>query len=223
MRWKLLFAGFALVGACQAAQAGYIDSEGKDWLALDPTMGASWSEIAAACDPISGVCDGVFSGPYFAPFNVTGYTWATADEVRDLFIELGDLPAGTLDSYDVQYQTTGNAELAFDKFGYTESTLSFKVAAGVTRTTIDKSSPISPMSAYIGFIFGPNLASPNPGSSEYFSLESWPTSFYDVSFGAFLYRTPAYAVPEPSTPALMVAGLIAAVLCRRGRRRLERG
>ncbi len=65
-------------GAQMAAAAPTVD--GKEWRELHETTGLSWSQVASVC-PTDGVspCSGSVGGR-----NLTGWTWATADQVKDL-------------------------------------------------------------------------------------------------------------------------------------------
>lgn len=61
------------------ATAGVI-VDGLDWLQpKDFTNLGAW-EVAKVCDESTGLCDGVLNG-----IDITGYRWATNEEVEDLF------------------------------------------------------------------------------------------------------------------------------------------
>jgi hypothetical protein len=52
--------------------------DGREWAQLDQFTDLSWSDINAACP--AGVCSGVLNG-----YNMTGWTWASVDDVDALF------------------------------------------------------------------------------------------------------------------------------------------
>ena len=76
--------GTALVGALVSVGAPTSNAAptvgGREWRELFETTGLSWSEVASVC-PTDGatVCSGTVRGR-----NLTGWTWATADQTRDL-------------------------------------------------------------------------------------------------------------------------------------------
>ncbi len=83
--WSVRFAlvavfvgGLLSVGAPTSTAAPTVD--GREWRELFETTGLSWSEVASVC-PTDGEtpCSGTVRGR-----NLTGWTWATAGQVRDL-------------------------------------------------------------------------------------------------------------------------------------------
>ena len=83
--WSVRFAlvavfvgGLVSVGAPPSTAAPTVD--GREWRELFETTGLSWSEVASVC-PTDGAtaCSGTVGGR-----NLTGWTWATAGQVRDL-------------------------------------------------------------------------------------------------------------------------------------------
>ncbi len=66
------------LGAATSSAAPTVD--GREWRELNQTTGLSWSQVASVC-PTDGVtpCSGTVGGR-----NLTGWTWATAGQVRDL-------------------------------------------------------------------------------------------------------------------------------------------
>ncbi len=74
----LLMSGLVSIGAPPSTAAPTVD--GREWRELYETTGLSWSDIASVC-PTDGAtaCSGTVGGR-----NLTGWTWATAGQVRDL-------------------------------------------------------------------------------------------------------------------------------------------
>src|SRR5262245_39971601 len=66
------------MGAEHSIAAPTVD--GREWRELYETTGLSWSQVASVC-PTDGqtACSGSVGGR-----NLAGWTWATADQVRDL-------------------------------------------------------------------------------------------------------------------------------------------
>lgn len=60
---------------------------GKEWLQPLDFVNLSWNNVAAVCPPPSGACSGFLNG-----IDVTGYTWATVDDMNALFSSYGIVP-----------------------------------------------------------------------------------------------------------------------------------
>lgn len=73
----------ALVSLTSTASAGFIDSQGREWLQVSAFKGKTWASIDALC-PVDGVttCSGTLGG-----VDITGYVWATQEQVQGLFAE----------------------------------------------------------------------------------------------------------------------------------------
>ena len=72
------------LGAFAAPTAGAAPTEnGREWREVAATTGLSWSEVASVC-PTDGVtaCSGSVGGR-----DLTGWTWASAPQVRDLMVQ----------------------------------------------------------------------------------------------------------------------------------------
>jgi hypothetical protein len=69
---------FALVESIPSEEV--ITADGKEWAQVDLFTGLSWEDINAVCSADTGVCSGVLNG-----YDVTGWTWASVDEVNALF------------------------------------------------------------------------------------------------------------------------------------------
>jgi hypothetical protein len=69
----------------QVGSVAYIDAQGRQWRQLDFTTGQSWNQIAAKC-PVGGVtpCTGSINNQ-----NITGWVWATRDQVEEMLVEIG--------------------------------------------------------------------------------------------------------------------------------------
>ena len=54
--------------------------DGREWLQPADFVDLSWNDIRQACDPVTGACNGVLAG-----VDVTGYAWASVDDLNALF------------------------------------------------------------------------------------------------------------------------------------------
>ncbi len=74
----LLVGGLVSLGGATSSAAPTV--AGREWRELNQTTGLSWSQVASVC-PTDGAtpCAGTVGGR-----NLTGWTWATASQVRDL-------------------------------------------------------------------------------------------------------------------------------------------
>lgn len=82
------FLAFALaslvVGVSGAsAQIPYVDAQGRSWRQMPGTTNRTWDQFAVAC-PTDGItpCSGIVGG-----LDVSGYVWATQNQVLELFSE----------------------------------------------------------------------------------------------------------------------------------------
>lgn len=212
-----LAGSLVLIGlAGSQAMAGpiYLDASGREWLDLNATRFRSWNDTSMVCDAAGGGCSGVLATHTGASsdIDVTGYRWATRDEVRDLFYEIGGLPSGSMAAYSASFSiANGHGSNAFAAF---DPTIQFSMGPGLenilhglTRDTYLDSDLL--LRGYNGIIDNP------PFGSDSFTLTGGlGVDTREMSAGVFLYRT---AVPEPGTLALMVMGFGALYLT--GRRR----
>jgi hypothetical protein len=65
------------------AAAGYVDTQGREWLQVSAFKNKTWMQVQPLC-PLDGVtpCSGILSG-----VDITGYVWATKEQVQELFAE----------------------------------------------------------------------------------------------------------------------------------------
>jgi len=200
---------FAILGALSAqalATPIYIDTGGREWLDVNYTRYRSWNDAAALCDTSSGGCSGVLATHTVASndIDITGYTWASRDDVRALFYEVAGLPAGALDGYSAAFPI--GAGYGANAFGIFDPTIQFPVGPGiqniyngVTRDT------------YVGadlLVHGiSGIVDAPPFGSDHFTLDGGlPVDTREISMGVFLYKP--LAVPEPGTLALFACGLL---------------
>lgn len=216
MRRLMIVVGVALLLHSGHALAGFIDSSGRDWLAPNWTRDLRWTDIASVCSVATGECNGALSLRDGRTYDLSGYSWATRDEVRQLFYEASGLPAGVLDDY--YEHLPGSPEYAsrfFAEYGYTYSQIDWAVMPGFTRTVEFGQTGFS---AYMGFVFGDNIARDGRDalySTFIFNLQSITTP--DVTYAAYVYK-PALAVTEPGTLGLFAAGALAIFASSRYRR-----
>jgi hypothetical protein len=203
----------ALIGGQALAGPVFMDGSGREWLDPNSTRFRSWNDTASVCDAIGGGCTGILAThtPFSADLDISGYHWATRDEVRDLFYEIGGLPSGSLDSYSASFATgLGHGASAFDAF---EPTIQFDLGPGVenilhglTRDTYRDADLL--VRGYNGIVDNP------PFGSDSFSLTGGlAVDAREMSMGVFLYRP----VPEPGTLVLFGIGLISLAFLSRFR------
>lgn len=198
-----LLAMLGLVGSAAIAGPIYIDASGREWLDVNDTRYRSWNDTAAVCNSTTGDCSGVLaSNGFSSDIDLTGYTWASVNDVRDLFYEVAGLPSGALDSYSATFPIgAGYGANAFSVF---EPTIQFdwgpafeNILNGLTRGT------------YVGadgLVHGISgiIDSPPFGSDSFTINGGLATDIREISQGVYLYK----AVPEPGTLALFALGLL---------------
>jgi len=226
MQWKVACSVvlLGLLAETSVATPIFIDSSGRQWLDVNDSRFRSWDDTASVCDALTGACSGTLltNDQSSSNLDLTGFHWATRNEVRDLFYEIGALPSGSLDSYSASFDTAdGHGAHAFDIF---EPTIQFPSGPGVLNilngVTRDRffDSDLMTWIGYSGIIGNPS------SGMDTFSLNTGlPTNLRDISMGAYLYRD--LAVPEPGTLALFagaIVALFASLGWRRGPRRLTK-
>jgi hypothetical protein len=221
-QWKAMcsMAVMSLVAGAAFAGPIYLDSSGREWLDVNDTRFRSWNDAAAVCNAVTGDCSGVLATSTVASsdIDITGYRWATRNEVRDLFYEAAGLPPGSLDSFTASFPIA--AGYGTTAFGVFEPTIQFdwgpafeNVLNGVTRDTYVGADSL--VHGYSGIIHNP------PFASDTFTITGGlATDIREISMGVFLYRTaPApVPVPEPDTLVLFAAALVSLLFVRRRQR-----
>jgi hypothetical protein len=197
-------------GNAAMAMPVYQDSSGREWLDLNETRSRSWINAAAVCDANSGSCSGTLAntGSFTHDLDVTGYQWASRDEVRDLFYEVAGLPQGSLDSFSAAF-SSGNGYGA-NVFGKFDPTIQFQIGPSIANVLNGITRDL-----YSGLVFNTPL-----GLDTFTLAGQTPQDLRDISMGVYLYKT--VAVPEPGTFALFGAGLFAVFAMSRRRLRSAR-
>jgi hypothetical protein len=208
---------FAVLAFGPSAFAGpiFLDSSGREWLDVNDIRFTSWNKLASVCNSTDGTCIGsidTWRGTGWISEDITGYTWASQEDVRGLFYEISGLPQGTLDS--------GAASVA-NQYGVTalnvfpptfeSSNGYFRILDGLTRSTIGTSE--EDLAAIRGVI------SYYPNADAHFSVADRAGSLDSstIEIGTYLFRP----VPEPGSIGLVGTGLVLAVLWFRRRRTTE--
>ena len=120
-----------------------ITADGKEWAQVDIFSGLSWKDINAVCSADTGACSGVLNG-----YDITGWTWASVDEVNALFnFYIGSAVLGPgPDLFVGQWDSTW-AQTIFDNgWRPTIPSDSLPQIAGATRSQV----PSSNTEAYYG-------------------------------------------------------------------------
>lgn len=176
-----------------AAGVIYTDTLGNNWRDLTDTGGVAWDDLDFLCpnDGIS-VCSGLVAGNGVA--DVTGWTWATRDQVLVLFRELTGLTFELNDYEHMDFLSTwAPAALAlFPGPGGADFSM-----GGWSATPY----PNLPGWAFLPFIVNGMGSSPDEVHLNF--AEDTSTQF--PGRGAFLFQ-PA-PVPEPATLTLVLSGI----------------
>ena len=211
--FRAAWIGIVLMSASFSASAIpiFTDSSGREWLDINDTRGRTWTDVATVCDSSTGYCNGILAerpGSFAYDYDLTGFRWASADEVTSMLYDASGLPLGSL---------ADGTETAAPQFGYNVfnsfiPTLSinmpggpFEVINGLTRDLVMDN----------GSLKGVGWVATATATTSYFNQTTWPTDLPEISMGAFVYRQ----VPEPGTVALFAGGLLALYAVRRYRRR----
>lgn len=206
MLWKAAVSIVLLGLVANQAQAIpiHVDGAGREWLDLNFTRYRSWNDTAAVCDAFSGSCSGILSTHVAASddIDISGYQWATRDEVRELFYEVAGLPPGALDGYSAAFPV--GAGFGSAAFGVFEPTIQFpagpglqNIYNGLTRDTYAGADAL--LHGISGIIESAPL-----GSDSFTLTGGLGVDTREISMGVFLYK----AVPEPGTLLLFAIGLL---------------
>jgi hypothetical protein len=193
----LAISGWA--GSISAALIDAVDVEGTKWLQPIDFHGYSWNDVSEVCDSSTGVCSGLLG-----PTDLTGWTWASLDEVNSLLnnfiVTEPKLVLGTDFVYcdmcvDAYFAAGFNYETVF-----VPSTGWLRVSGGVSRTTsladIERAyGRAVGQSAFVG-ILGSNTTILKDGSCDIGATCSGDS-------GAWFYSE----VPTPETTPLIAIGL----------------
>ena len=193
------------------SHAGYmapVSVDGRDWLQPLDFVDTSWNDVAAVCDPVTGICSGSLNGG-----SLDGWTWASLLDVTSLFnsfLPVGQqlTPPESLDEYYLpaatEFLSAGFAptETYFDPFTFD----SYSAVNGLTRTALSDS-------AYSGNV--------RDGDSIYVwdhirvGTGTTPKDASLADTGHFFFRGPAFPVPAPGSGILVAMGFAWLLRARR--------
>ena len=189
--------------------------DGRDWRQVTETTSTSWNTFSSACDGATGVCGGAY----------LGYTWASRDEVGELFSAFTGITPQPLVLTELNALWADNFFSSFD-WTFSATNGFFRRISGWTR---DSAADLTKG----------NIAQLSDNFNAQFADQATLASFSDkasvsAGLGAFLYVTRvappsdidgdgipddqdpcptdsdnrcSNAVPEPGTLALLALGL----------------
>jgi hypothetical protein len=205
----LVLSGWA--GSSSASLMSPITVDGRDWLQPIDFSNMNWFDLNAVCNAAAGgVCVGSLGGN-----DITGYTWASVDDVNALFNSYlpGD-PLGPGPSYDVGPSDTFAA--AFFADGW------LPTSADPVRGSRSVDGWSRSLNLYdAGYAYRPSMATvvPIPG---FFPAD---VAITDVSgllvaadSGGWFYRNASTEVPVPPTLPLLGLGIAALGFSHRKRK-----
>lgn len=209
------------VGSANAAPI--VTVEGRDWLQPLDFVTLSWVDINSKCDATTGTCTGILGTT-----DVTGYTWASVDDVNTLFnFIVGNSAMGPGPDYAFyEYQTILPL---FTAAGFLTTSVSsqHKQLTGFTRT-IENFPYVNPDEAFIGrvssdcnFSCVDGMQTPDRDGTDTTSTLSLDETF---GVGGWFFRDdrqPPTQVHAPTTLALLSLGFAALGFVSRRQRVVE--
>lgn len=191
-------------GSANAAMLPPVTVNGLDWLQPVDFVGYSWNDINTVCDATSGLCNGSVGGN-----NLTGWTWASVDDVNALFNHyIGSLALGPGPDRLVEFGSSWISGMMQDGFLLTTSQLegpgprSAVISAFVRTLDFDG----NPHSTQISVIAVPRA---DPVQSAYTDLGTLKDNQSAVRGSWFVRDANASSVPITNTLALVGLGICA--------------
>ena len=195
------------------ANAAIID--GRNWMQVTETVNFSYNQLAnGPCDVLTGLCNGIATNHLGTSIDLTGWTWASANDIAGLFEFLTGAPDGTFDVEQVNY-SEGAASWAANAIdtdglgadsGFFDVTHFFNnddyMVAGYTRSVLSGRTDRS----YLRSSSTHSTAVIGNGSTTTFDTARAHT-------GMWLYQS--IAITEPSLLVLLAIGLIPVSLRKR--------
>ncbi|MEM7317051.1 MAG: hypothetical protein AAF497_28290 [Planctomycetota bacterium] len=113
-----------------SAPAGIVVQD-KEWLDPSTVVGVSYNDVASVCDEANGNCVGSILGT-----DITGFVWANAIEISELFQDIGSGYPGGVTSVFNEPSTWGSA--FFDDRGFVNMvpSVDLRVSFGMIRDTL---------------------------------------------------------------------------------------
>jgi hypothetical protein len=207
----LLLASNAHASLISSPDFVYLDQSGREWIDLNEIAGFSWAGIANVCDHVSGDCSGTLDRsdsfrPYSTDLDLTGITWASDQDVEELFYEVGELPDGSLDDGVADFPASGNKGDLFASVFNPTSEFPFgteltQIFDGYTRNL--RVDPVQGLVAGRGVVFD-NAA----GGLDIFDIgRTWGNiNARNIEAGTWAYRV-ATPIPAPAVIWLLGIGL----------------
>lgn len=207
---KVIYLILAISTLTVSHSASAVIIDGRDWRQPLETSNFSYNHAAAVCNVTTGVCNGAAVNPGQPSVDLTGWIWASENEVADLFRSLLGEPGAVfhpqngyvgrngpqwvLDAIDID--GSGPDSGLFDA---TTLSASLEGVLGITRTVMLNSQQENAASRAI---FRHEIA-----NSQGRAIIANPTGFDAARqhTGLWLYK----AVPAPSTLLLLLVSLLA--------------
>ena len=136
-----------LLVPAMCAQAGVVVGD-REWRQLTDTIDLTWNQVAAVCSTTTGACGGSIGAVSF-----DGWTWASIEDVQELFEQLIKPDSIEFPTIDTNYQALDDPDIqaALGPDGFTPVPAGF----GPTRTGGWTRSPFRP--AIPDYYFAPYL------------------------------------------------------------------
>lgn len=96
-------APFFLLLPFTSNQALAVVLDGKNWMQVTQSVNFTYNNLAGVCSLTTGACNGSVTNAVGTTLDLTGWTWASHDDMASLFQSVTGAPAGTFDAAQGSY------------------------------------------------------------------------------------------------------------------------
>ncbi|MCP4044423.1 MAG: hypothetical protein GY732_00360 [Gammaproteobacteria bacterium] len=199
---KLRSTLLAVITLLVSAPSWAVEVDGKDWLQpVDFLPNLSWNDVAVVCPPPTGACNGTLGTT-----DVTGYTWASVDDINSLFNVYGVAPPLSGPDYRETIDSAWAPAILGD-FDATYADVRIEQVWGWSRTVSSQSEAYAP-----AVEFYPDPLTHDPREDEANTEATYQPATQYPDLGAWLYLDLTAPDPTPVPTPVPTSGIYGLIL-----------